>query len=55
MRDLGRGITRFDQLARGLGVARTVLSRRLSELVDDGVVERVDYREPGARTRASTG
>lgn len=52
VRDLGRGITRFDQLARGLGVARTVLSRRLSELIDDGVVERVDYREPGARTRA---
>ncbi|MEJ8279903.1 winged helix-turn-helix transcriptional regulator [Pseudonocardia spirodelae] len=52
VRDLGRGVTRFDALAERLGVARTVLSRRLDGLVGDGVVERVDYREPGSRTRA---
>lgn len=27
VRDLGRGVARFDELAHGLGVARTVLSR----------------------------
>lgn len=52
VRDLGRGVHRFDDLVRGLGVARTVLSRRLATLAEAGVVERVDYREPGSRTRA---
>lgn len=52
VRDLGRGVHRFDDLARGLGVARTVLSRRLATLVGDGLAERVEYRDPGSRTRA---
>lgn len=52
VRDVGRGIHRFDDLARSLGVARTVLSRRLSTLVDSGIVERSEYRETGSRTRA---
>lgn len=51
VRDVGRGIHRFDDLARSLGVARTVLSRRLSTLVGSGILERTDYREPGSRTR----
>ncbi|GAA1389069.1 helix-turn-helix domain-containing protein [Pseudonocardia kongjuensis] len=51
VRDLGRGIHRFDDLARDLGIARTVLSRRLSTLVGSGIVERSEYREPGSRTR----
>lgn len=51
VRDLGRGVHRFDDLAHRLGIARTVLSRRLATLVDDGLAERADYREPGSRTR----
>lgn len=51
LRDLFNGIRRFDDLAAHLGVARNVLTRRLAALVEEGVVERVPYREPGARER----
>jgi DNA-binding HxlR family transcriptional regulator len=51
LRDLFNGVRRFDDLATHLGVARNVLTRRLAELVEHGLVERVEYREPGRRTR----
>ena len=51
LRDLFNGIRRFDDLARHLGIARNVLTRRLTALTDAGVVDRVPYREPGRRER----
>ena len=51
LRDLFNGIHRFDELATHLGVARNVLTRRLTTLIDEGVVDRVPYREPGRRER----
>jgi DNA-binding HxlR family transcriptional regulator len=51
LRDLFNGIRRFDELAAHLGVARNVLTRRLSGLVDAGVVVRTPYREAGRRER----
>jgi DNA-binding HxlR family transcriptional regulator len=51
LRDIFNGIRRFDELGEHLGVARDVLTKRLSTLVDEGLVHRVPYREPGARTR----
>jgi DNA-binding HxlR family transcriptional regulator len=51
LRDLFNGITRFDDLATHLGIARNVLTRRLTALVDAGVVVRVPYQEPGRRER----
>jgi DNA-binding HxlR family transcriptional regulator len=51
LRDLLNGIRRFDDLAAHLGIARNVLTRRLAALVDEGVVQRVPYREPGSRER----
>ncbi len=51
LRDLFNGIRRFDELAAHLGIARNVLSRRLAGLVDSGLAERVEYRQPGRRTR----
>jgi len=51
LRDLFNGIRRFDDLAAHLGIARNVLARRLAGLVDEGVLERVPYREPGSRER----
>ncbi len=51
LRDLFNGVRRFDDLAAHLGIARNVLTRRLAALVDEGIVERVPYREPGARER----
>jgi DNA-binding HxlR family transcriptional regulator len=51
LRDLFNGVRRFDDLAVHLGVARNVLTRRLATLLEEGVVERVPYREPGSRER----
>jgi DNA-binding HxlR family transcriptional regulator len=51
LRDLFNGIHRFDELAAHLGVARNVLTRRLATLIDEGVVVRVPYQEPGRRER----
>lgn len=51
LRDLFNGLRRFDELAEHLGVARNVLARRLATLVEHGLVERTEYREPGQRAR----
>jgi DNA-binding HxlR family transcriptional regulator len=51
LRDVANGVGRFDELARHLGIARNVLSRRLDRLSRSGLVERSAYREPGARER----
>lgn len=51
LRDLLNGIHRFDDLAAHLHIARNVLTRRLGGLVAEGIVEKVPYREPGARAR----
>jgi DNA-binding HxlR family transcriptional regulator len=47
LRDLFRGLHRFDELQGSLGVARNILTLRLQKLVDEGVIERRPYR--GAR------
>jgi len=52
LRELFNGVHRFDDLHEHLGVSRDVLTRRLSSLVAEGVVERRAYREPGRRERA---
>ncbi|MDV3128328.1 helix-turn-helix transcriptional regulator [Mycobacterium sp. 21AC1] len=46
------GRSRFSEFREQLGVASDVLSARLSELVAAGLLEVVDYREPGDRTRS---
>ncbi len=51
LRDVMNGIRRFDDLQRHLGIARDVLTKRLAVLVEEGVVARVPYRDPGSRTR----
>ncbi|CAA9290838.1 MAG: hypothetical protein AVDCRST_MAG54-4428 [uncultured Actinomycetospora sp.] len=51
VRDLLHGVRRFDDLVAHLGIARTVLSRRLAALAEAGLVETTEYREPGRRAR----
>lgn len=43
VRDLFLGIHRYEDLLRGLGIARNILQTRLSRLVEEGVVERRPY------------
>jgi DNA-binding HxlR family transcriptional regulator len=44
VRDAFRGVHRFGELQRNLGIARNVLADRLSKLVEHGLLERVRYR-----------
>ncbi|RSN62278.1 MULTISPECIES: winged helix-turn-helix transcriptional regulator [Actinomadura] len=45
MRDVLLGITRFDDLARDLGISRKVLSARLARLVEEDVLTREQYQD----------
>jgi len=51
LRDAFDGLSRFDDFRRSLGIAADVLSARLATLVEYGVLDKVDYQEPGARRR----
>src|ERR1700750_1508025 len=45
------GTTRSDDSAERVGISESVAAARLKELVDEGLLEREAYREPGQRTR----
>jgi len=49
LRDVGRGMTRFDELQQSLGIGSNTLSRRLKALVDEGLLERRKYSQNPAR------
>ena len=51
IRECFYGATRFEQFHRVLQCPRNLLSERLSGLVDEGILEKSEYREPGSRTR----
>jgi DNA-binding HxlR family transcriptional regulator len=51
LREAFYGTTRFDDFAERVGISEPVTAARLRELVDKGLLEREDYREPGQRTR----
>jgi DNA-binding HxlR family transcriptional regulator len=45
LRDAGLGLTRFDAFQKSLGIAPNILTRRLTALVKDGLLERRRYSE----------
>jgi DNA-binding HxlR family transcriptional regulator len=51
MREAMYGTTRFDGFARRVGVSDAVASARLKALVEEGLLEKSPYQEPGQRTR----
>ena len=51
LREAYYGTRRFNDFEARLGVARNLLTARLQTLVDGGLLTRVPYQEPGARTR----
>lgn len=51
LREVFNGVRRFDDIRRHSGIPRQVLSNRLALLVEQGVLHRVPYREPGERER----
>ena len=51
LREAFYGTTRFDDFAARARISEPVAAARLRELVQEGLLEREDYREPGQRTR----
>jgi DNA-binding HxlR family transcriptional regulator len=51
LREAFYGARRFSDFQRALGCARNILSARLRTLVDEGILSRHPYREPGSRRR----
>ncbi|MEO8673678.1 MAG: helix-turn-helix domain-containing protein [Tahibacter sp.] len=45
LRDLHSGLTRFDQFRKNLGIAPTMLAKRLGALTDAGLLEKRIYSE----------
>lgn len=52
VREAMLGRSRFSEFREQLGIVSDVLSARLSELVDAGVLEAVAYQMPGDRVRS---
>ena len=50
MRDAFKGVTRFEDFHRNLGIARTVLSARLDRLVEAGIFIRRQYSDHPPRS-----
>jgi DNA-binding HxlR family transcriptional regulator len=51
LREVFYGASRFDSLAKRVGVTQAVAAQRLRELVEAGILAKEPYREPGQRTR----
>jgi DNA-binding HxlR family transcriptional regulator len=51
LREAFNGVRRFDEIRANTGMPRQVLTDRLATLVDDGLLRREPYREPGQRQR----
>jgi DNA-binding HxlR family transcriptional regulator len=49
VRDVMNGRRRFDELQKGLGVARNVLSARLGRLIEEDILERRAYQQSPQR------
>ncbi len=52
LREAFYGTTRFDDFAERVGISESVAAERLHGLVDEELLERRAYREPGQRTRS---
>jgi DNA-binding HxlR family transcriptional regulator len=51
LREAFYGVRRFADFHRALGCARNLLSARLRTLVEEGILSRAPYHDPGARVR----
>ncbi|WP_405142959.1 helix-turn-helix transcriptional regulator [Sphaerisporangium sp. NBC_01403] len=51
LREAFNGVRRFADMQAGTRAPRQVLSARLAKLVEEGLLRKVPYREPGRRRR----
>jgi len=52
LREAFNGIRRFEDMRRRTRMPRQILSDRLGRLVDEGLLRKAPYREPGQRSRS---
>jgi DNA-binding HxlR family transcriptional regulator len=52
LREAFYGATRFEEFVQRTGMSEPAVAARLRELGDEGLLERVPYREPGQRARS---
>ena len=52
LREAFNGVRRFDDIRRRIAAPRQILSDRLARLVEEGMLSKVPYREPGQRSRS---
>jgi DNA-binding HxlR family transcriptional regulator len=45
LRDAHTGLTRFEQFRKSLGIAPTILTKRLATLTEEGILEKKTYSE----------
>jgi len=45
LRDANAGLTRFDQFRKSLGIAPTILTKRLAMLTEEGLLEKRQYSD----------
>jgi DNA-binding HxlR family transcriptional regulator len=51
LRDLGQGMSHFDEFQKNLGIAPGVLSKRLSTLTKEGLLKKVLYQDNPPRAK----
>ncbi|MDJ0757272.1 MAG: helix-turn-helix domain-containing protein [Ardenticatenaceae bacterium] len=51
LREAFYGVRRFADISEDVGISPNILSQRLKELVEDGVLAKVPYQEAGQRRR----
>ncbi len=51
LREAFYGVMRFADMQADIGAPRSILTARLTKLVDVGLLERFEYREDGSRAR----
>ena len=54
LRDIERGLTRYDQMRTSLGIAPNILSRRLTALSETGLIEKRRYSQRPPRDEDQT-
>jgi DNA-binding HxlR family transcriptional regulator len=52
LREAFNGVRRFDDMRRRIGAPRQILSDRLARLVEQDLLRKAPYREPGQRSRS---
>lgn len=53
LREAFYGVERYDDMRKDLGAPRSMLSDRLGKMVENGLMTRRTYQEPGLRARSA--